>query len=286
MRTHSLTQWRIKDGVISLFAPWIVSALWGDAEDPESEQYGKMSFLDHLDELRRRLIVSIVAVSAAFFICWAFRGKVFELVTIPITSTTGKELIYLTPAEPLNVYMQISLTAGVFLASPVILWQVWLFISPGLYRREKRFALPFLGATTVLFLVGGAFGYRIALPLTLRFLLAIGVGLESNVTAAAYLDFALTMILSCAVLFEIPVVIFFLTILGLVTARVLIRHLRYAILIIFITAAFITPSQDIPTMMVFALPTLALYLVGILVAWIFRRKPCPQFGENEKILTT
>jgi sec-independent protein translocase protein TatC len=116
----------------------------------------------------------------------------------------------------------------------------------------------------------------VALPLTLHFLQTFGDRLESNVTATAYLDFAVTMILSCAVLFEIPVVIFFLTILGVVTARLLIRHLRYAILIIFVAAAFITPTQDIPTMMVFALPMLVLYLVGILIAWIFRRKPQPQ----------
>ena len=261
---------------MSFLGPWVVASLWDDRNEAEADQNGKMSFLDHLDELRRRLIVSIVAVGIAFFICWAFREKIYDFVTIPITQFTGAKLKYVTPAEPFSVYMQISLLAGIFLASPIILWQVWLFISPGLYRREKRFALPFLAATTVLFLVGGAFAYCVALPLTLHFLQAFGDRLESNVTATAYLDFAVTMILSCAVLFEIPVVIFFLTILGVVTARLLIRHLRYAILIIFIVAAFITPTQDIPTMMVFALPMLVLYLVGILIAWIFRRKLQPQ----------
>ena len=267
---------RIKDGVISFLGPCVIASLWDNPNEAEADQNGKMSFLDHLDELRRRLIVSIVAVGIAFFICWAFRERIYDFVTIPITQFTGAKLKYVTPAEPFSVYMQISLLAGIFLASPIILWQVWLFISPGLYRREKKFALPFLAATTVLFLLGGVFAYRVALPLTLHFLQTFGDRLESNVTATAYLDFAVTMILSCAVLFEIPVVIFFLTILGLVTARLLIRHLRYAILIIFIAAAFITPTQDIPTMMVFALPMLVLYLVGILIAWIFRRKPQPR----------
>jgi sec-independent protein translocase protein TatC len=276
MRTLNPPGLRIKDGVISFLGPWVIASLWDDPNEAEADQNGKMSFLDHLDELRRRLIVSIVAVGIAFFICWAFREKIYDFVTIPITQFTGAKLKYVTPAEPFSVYMQISLLAGIFLASPIILWQVWLFISPGLYRREKRFALPFLAATTVLFLLGGAFAYRVALPLSLHFLQTFGDRLESNVTAANYLDFAVTMILSCAVLFEIPVLIFFLTILGLVTARLLVRHLRYAILIIFIAAAVITPTPDIPTMMVFALPMLALYLVGILIAWIFRRKPQPQ----------
>lgn len=276
MRTLNLPGLRIKDGVISFLGPWVIASLWDDPNEAEADQNGKMSFLDHLDELRRRLIVSIVAVGIAFFICWAFREKIYDFVTIPITQFTGAKLKYVTPAEPFSVYMQISLLAGIFLASPIILWQVWLFISPGLYRREKRFALPFLAATTILFLLGGAFAYRVALPLSLHFLQTFGDRLESNVTAANYLDFAVTMILSCAVLFEIPVLIFFLTILGLVTARLLVRQLRYAILIIFVAAAVITPTPDIPTMMVFALPMLALYLVGILIAWIFRRKPQPQ----------
>ena len=161
MRTLNPPGLRIKDGVISFLGPWVIASLWDDPNEAEVDQNGKMSFLDHLDELRRRLIVSIVAVGIAFFICWAFREKIYDFVTIPITQFTGgAKLKYVTPAEPFSVYMQISLLAGIFLASPIILWQVWLFISPGLYRREKRFALPFLAATTILFLLGGAFAYR------------------------------------------------------------------------------------------------------------------------------
>ncbi len=273
MKAPNLPEWKIKDGVISLLGPWLVTSLFEDREDAGVDLNGKMSFLDHLDELRRRLIISIVAAGIAFFICWGFREQIFEFLTVPITQFTGEKLKYLTPAEPFSIYMQISMLAGVFAASPVILWQVWLFISPGLYRREKRFALPFLGATTLLFLVGGAFAYSIALPLTLHFLQTFGGRLESNVTATAYLDFAVTMILSCAIFFEIPVLIFFLTIFGIVTARLLVRNLRYDILAICIVAAVITPTPDIQTMMLFAVPMLILYLVGILVAWVFRRKP-------------
>jgi sec-independent protein translocase protein TatC len=273
MRTLHLPGWRIKDGVISFLGPWVIASLWEDPKEAETERNGKMSFLDHLDELRRRLIVSIVAVTLAFFSCWAFREKIYDFLTVPITQFTGEKLKYLTPIDPFNIYMQIALMTGVFVASPIILWQVWLFISPGLYRHEKRFALPFLAATTLLFVTGGVFAYKIALPLSLHFLRILGGQLESSVTATAYLDFAVTMILSCAVLFEIPVLIFFLTILGIVTAGLLVRNLRYAILLICIVAALITPSSDIQTMMVFAVPMLMLYLVGILIAWVFRRKP-------------
>ena len=273
MRAACQPGWRSREGVISFVSPWVATWLWADREDVEADQDSKMSFLDHLDELRRRLIACLVAASVASFVCWTFREKIYDFVTIPITQFTGEKLKYLTPAEPFTVYMQISLMAGIFLASPIILWQFWLFISPGLYRREKRFALPFLAATTILFLLGGFFAYKVVLPVTLRFLNTFGDRLESNVTATAYLDFAVTTILSCAVMFEIPIVIFFLTILGLVTAHSLIRNLRYATLSCFVIAAVVTPTQDIPTMLVFALPMLALYVVGILVAWVFRRKP-------------
>jgi sec-independent protein translocase protein TatC len=273
MRAACQPGWRSREGVISFVSPWVATWLWADREDVEADQDSKMSFLDHLDELRRRLIACLVAASVASFVCWTFREKIYDFVTIPITQFTGEKLKYLTPAEPFTVYMQISLMAGIFLASPIILWQFWLFISPGLYRREKRFALPFLAATTILFLLGGFFAYKVVLPVTLHFLNTFGDRLESNVTATAYLDFAVTTILSCAVMFEIPIVIFFLTILGLVTAHSLIRNLRYATLLCFVIAAVVTPTQDIPTMLVFALPMLALYVVGILVAWVFRRKP-------------
>lgn len=242
-------------------------------DDHELAATGKMSFLDHLDELRRRIIVAIAAVGISFVICWIFHERIFEFLSVPITQHLGdRKLAYLSPTEPFMIYMKASFYAGIFLASPLVLWQVWLFIAPGLYSREKRYAVPFLLSSSVLFILGGVFAYAVGLPMTLNFLTDFGRDFEEMVTATFYFDFALVVILGCAIIFEIPIIIFFLSIMGVTNARFLLRNLRYAVLIIFITAAIITPTPDIPTLMVFAAPMLLLYLVGILVAWIFGKK--------------
>ena len=242
-------------------------------DDNELAATGKMSFLDHLDELRRRIIVAVAAVGISFVVCWIFHERIFEFLSVPITQHLGdRKLTYLSPTEPFMIYMKASFYAGIFLVSPVVLWQVWLFIAPGLYSREKRYAIPFLLSSSILFLLGGVFAYEVGLPMTLNFLTNFGHAFQEIVTATFYFDFALVVILGCAIIFEIPIVIFFLSVMGITNARFLLRNLRYAVLIIFIVAAIITPTPDVPTLMVFAAPMLLLYLVGILVAWIFGRK--------------
>ena len=242
-------------------------------DEQELASSGKMSFLDHLDELRRRIIVSIVSVGTTFVICWIFHEQIYDFLSIPITQHLGdNKLTYLSPTEPFTIYMKSAFYAAIFLASPAVLWQVWLFISPGLYSREKRYAIPFLLSSTMLFLLGGLFAYYVALPMTLDFLTNFGGRFQPAVTATKYFDFALVVILGSAIIFEIPVLIFFLSVLGIVNARFLLKNLRYAVLIIFIVAAVITPTPDIPTMMVFAMPMLVLYMIGVLVAWIFGKK--------------
>jgi sec-independent protein translocase protein TatC len=245
-----------------------------DAQDEnELELSAKMSFLDHLDELRRRLIISISAIGIGFLACWAFSKPIYDFLAVPITQNlSGGKLAYTNPTDPFTTYMKVALLAGVFLASPVVLTQIWLFISPGLYAHEKKFALPFIFSTTVLFLLGGAFAYYIALPMSLKFLINMGSAFQAMVTITEYLDLILTVILGCAVIFQIPVLIFFLTIFGIVNARFLVRNLRYAILIIFIIASILTPTSDIPNMLIFSTPMLLLYLVGIVVSWVFGKK--------------
>ena len=245
--------------------------------DPRDEKElaasGKMSFLDHLDELRRRIIVAIAAVGISFVACWIFHEKIFEFLSIPITQHLGdRKLTYLSPTEPFMIYMKVSFYAGIFVASPVVLWQVWLFIAPGLYAREKRYAVPFLLSSSVLFTLGGVFAYAIGLPMALNFLTNFGRNFQEIVTATYYFDFALLVILGCAIIFEIPIIIFVLSVMGITNARFLWRNLRYAVLIIFIVAAILTPTPDIVNLLVFATPMLLLYLLGILVAWIFGRK--------------
>jgi len=226
-----------------------------------------------LDELRRRLIVSIAAVGVGFLICFSFSAKIYDFLAVPITpNLNGGKLAYTNPTDPFTIYMKVALLAAIFLASPVVLAQVWLFISPGLYAREKKFALPFVISTSILFMAGGAFAYYIALPMSLKFLINMGSSFQPMVTITEYLDLILTVMLGCAVIFQIPVLVFFLTIFGIVNARFLLRNLRYAILIIFVVAAILTPTSDIPNMLIFSTPMLLLYLVGILVSWIFGKK--------------
>ncbi len=244
-----------------------------DDDEDELGTAGKMSFLDHLDELRRRLIISLSALGIGFLVCWSFSAKIYDFLALPITQhLNGKKLVFTNPTEPFTLYMKVAFIAGIFLSAPILVWQIWLFISPGLYKREKKFAVPFIFFSSLLFIMGGVFAYYIAFPMSLKFLLSVGESFDPMVTITEYLDLAMTVYLGCAIIFEIPILIFFLSVFGLVSASFLMRNLRYAILIIFIVAAVITPTTDIPTMMVFAMPMLMLYLVGVLVAWIFGKK--------------
>ncbi|MFN8009072.1 MAG: twin-arginine translocase subunit TatC [Terriglobia bacterium] len=244
-----------------------------DHDERELEESGKMSFLEHLEELRRRLIVAFSAVGIAFLLCWAYAKEIYHYLAIPITQNlSGGKLVFTNPTDPFTIYMKVAFIAGIFVASPVVLWQVWLFVSPGLYRREKKYAFPFIFFTSLLFILGGIFAYKIAFPLSLKFLIGLGEDFQPMVTITEYFDLALVVILGCGIIFEIPILIFFLTILGVVNARFLFKNLRYAILIIFIAAAVLTPTSDIPNMLIFAMPMLLLYLVGILVSWIFGNK--------------
>ena len=244
-----------------------------DQDENGLESSAKMSFLDHLDELRRRLIISISAIGIGFLLCWGFAEKIYNFLALPITQNlNGGKLVYTNPTDPFTIYMKVALLAGIFLASPVVLSQAWLFISPGLYSREKKYAVPFIFSTSILFLMGGAFAHQIALPMALKFLIALGNAFQPMVTITEYLDLVLTVILGCAIIFQIPIIIFFLTIFGIVNAKFLLKNLRYAILIIFIAAAVLTPTSDIPNMMIFAMPMLLLYLIGILVSWIFGKR--------------
>jgi sec-independent protein translocase protein TatC len=244
-----------------------------DEDEKELDDSAKMSFLDHLDELRTRLIYSLIFLGVGFLVCWAFSEQIYNFMAIPITQHLGgRKLVFTNPTDPFSLYMKIALIAGAFLTSPLLLWQVWLFISPGLYVREKKFALPFIFFSSLLFILGGVFAHIIAFPMTIGFLLRVGQSFEPMVTITEYFDLYITVILGSAIIFEIPILIFFLSIFGIVTARFLLKNFRYAVLIIFIVAAVVTPTTDIPTMLVFAMPMLMLYVVGIGVAWIFGKR--------------
>jgi sec-independent protein translocase protein TatC len=243
-------------------------------ETSEDELSDKMSFLDHLDELRRRIIRSLLAVVIAFALCFAFNVQIFRFIAAPIKEVLPegqKNLFYTTPTEGFAISMKVSLLAGVFLASPFLLWQVWLFISPGLYRREKLYALPFVFGSTFLFVLGGVFAYTIALPRTLAFLINFNPELRPLITATEFFGFAMLILLGMGVIFQMPVLIGFLSLFGIVTPRFLIHHFKYAILIIFIIAAVISPTGDAINLLVFAVPMIGLYILSIGVSFFFKR---------------
>jgi len=241
--------------------------------DPESD-LPKMSFLDHLEELRRRLLISTVAVAAGFFVCWAFAERIFAVIQAPLTRflPPGDKLAYTRLTAPFFLYMKVAFFGGLFVASPIILLQIWLFITPGLYKRERRMAAPFIIFGTLFFVLGGYFGYRFLLPATCAFFVETGKQFKQMVTVDDYFSFASTIILASGAVFETPILIFFLARLGIVTPAFLMQKFKYAIVLSFIIAAIVTPTPDMVTQSALAIPMILLYLIGVVVAYLFGKK--------------
>ena len=249
-------------------------------DDNEPPDMGKMSFLDHLEELRRRIFHSLFGILGGFLICWTFADELYEGLALPLTQilrelNLADQLVYTNPTAPFNLYIKLAALAGVFVASPFLLYQVWKFISPGLYPKEKRYAVPFVLFCSLLFISGGVFAYMVAFPAALRFLLNFASQFQPFITVNEYFKLAVTIILGLAIVFELPILIVFLTLLRVMTPQFLLRNFRYAVLLICILAAAITPTPDVLTMSLFALPLIALYFLGIglshLVLWNRKR---------------
>jgi len=226
-----------------------------------------MSLMEHLEELRRRIVHSAIYLAVGFFAAWAFHDRLVGFIQAPLVKI-GKNLVFTHPMDPLNLDLQVSLLGGAILASPFILFQVWLFIAPGLYQKERRFVIPFMAATVGLFLAGAAFGYFYVLPSAIQILIVgFGHNFTPMVTIDDYSTFFLSIILGLGISFEMPILIFFLALFGIVSPRFLLKNMRYAILAVFVVAAVICPSPDPWTMCIYAIPMLALYVLGIGVAW-------------------
>jgi sec-independent protein translocase protein TatC len=226
-----------------------------------------MSLMEHLDELRKRIIRSFIFLVLGFAVAGIFYKQLVAFIQAPLKHI-GKSLVFTHPMDPLNLDIQVSLIGGLILASPFILYQVWLFIAPGLYQNERRFVVPFMAATVGLFLAGAAFGYYWVLPGAMQILIVdFGKNFTPMVTIEEYSSFFLSIILGLGISFEMPILIFFLALFGIVTPRFLWKNIRYAILAVFLVAAIICPSPDPWTMCIYALPMLALYLLGIGIAW-------------------
>jgi sec-independent protein translocase protein TatC len=235
-----------------------------------------MSLMEHLDELRKRLIHSILYLLGGFAIAYIFHTKLVAVIQKPLTDI-GLHMTMTHPTDALNLFIKTSVVVGAIIASPFILYQVWLFISPGMYANEKKYVWPFMGATVTLFLGGAWFGYRYVLPGAMVVLIQdFGKNFSHMITIEDYTGFFLAVILGLGICFELPILIFFLSVFGIVDAKFLVKHIRYAVLIIFLITAVICPLPDPVSMCLFASPMLVLYLVGVGVAyWVHpdRRKP-------------
>lgn len=241
--------------------------------DPDAD-LPKMSFLDHLEELRKRLMISFIAVGAGFFICWGFAEPIFAKLQEPLTQALppGDTLAYTRLTAPFFLYMKVAFFTGIFIAAPVILLQLWMFIAPGLYKKERRLAAPFIIFGTVFFLLGGYFGYRFLLPATCTFFVETGKQFKQMITVDDYFSFASMIILGAGLVFETPILIFFLARLGIVTPAFLLQKFKYAVVLSFIISAIITPTPDIVTQASLAIPMILLYLLGIGIAYLFGKK--------------
>jgi sec-independent protein translocase protein TatC len=248
---------------------------------PESDgqDSGRMSFFEHLKELRKRLIYSLAAVLVGTLAGFTVSMKVYLVLVLPIigafrAANLEETLISTSPTGPLNLYLKLSIYIGFVLAFPVVLYQVWLFIAPGLYKHERRAAGLFIGSSLILFLSGIAFCYFVLMPYTLKFLVGFQLPyFKPMVSINEYWDLVLILMLGMGLVFQTPILIFFLALFGIVTPGFLWRNFRYAVLIIAMVAAIVTPTPDALTMLVFMTPMIGLYLLGIVVAAaVVRRK--------------
>lgn len=246
------------------------------------EELPRMSLLDHLDELRRRLVRALAAIVVAFLACWTFAAEIYDFLARPILRLLpeGSQLVFTGVTDPFLLYVKVAALAAVFVASPWILYQAWRFVAPGLYRHERLWALPFVFFGTFFFVAGGAFGYYVAFPFAIEFLLGVGEQFQPMITIERYFRFLMTVILGLGLMFELPVLIFLLSQMGLVTPAFLLRNFRWAVLLIFTAAAVITPTPDVVNLCLFALPTILLYLLGVGVSALVGRRR--RRGEAER----
>ena len=244
-----------------------------------------MSVLEHLDELRSRLFRAVIAYVLVFVGCWAVSGVVLEFLLRPIRDHLfqGGEIVFIHLTEPFMIHMKAAALLAVFVAAPFILYQFWAFVVPGLYRRERRAAVPFLFFGSLFFLGGGAFGYYAATPRAAEWLIGLGHSYKAAITLRSAFAFESRIILAMGAVFELPILIFFLTQMGLVTPGMLMRQFRVAVLVIAVLAAVLTPTGDMVTMSIFVVPMVLLYLLGVGVSWVFapRREEREEREERE-----
>ncbi|OGD10273.1 MAG: twin arginine-targeting protein translocase TatC [Candidatus Aminicenantes bacterium RBG_13_62_12] len=241
-----------------------------------------MTFLEHLEELRKRIFISFLVILGGVVPAWFLSKKLYAVLSQPLTQylPEGTKLVFTKLTEPFLVYMKIAFFAAIFFTAPILFYQVWKFISPGLYKKEKKYVWPFVFFSTLFFTGGALFGYYVVFPWACRFFISIGSDFQSMIVINDFLNFTLKFLLGIALVFEMPTLVFFLAKLGIVSARGMVRKFKYAVLIIFIVAAVITPSPDMISQVVLAVPMLGLYGLSILIAWVVGKKKKEKTEES------
>jgi len=244
-------------------------------EDDDDEIGGRMSFLEHLEELRRRIIYALLGIGIGIACSFLFIQRIYDFLTGPALATLpeGSRLIYTQPTEAFALYVNISLISGAIFAAPFIMYQVWGFIAPGLYANEKRFVVPFVLFSTLGFLGGAAFNHYVAYPFIMVYFASFNTpNLSYMPRLSDVFGLYMKMLLGLGVIFQMPTVVFFLAKMRVVTGRFLASQFKYAVLLIVIAAAIITPTGDPMTLIIFALPMVALYGISIVIAFIVAPK--------------
>jgi len=252
-----------------------------DATEETQDDGARMTFLEHLDELRKRIIYALYAVAAACAVAFYFNGEMYDYLT-GYFQAYGGTLIFTKPMGGFMFSLKIALLAGLILSTPFVLSQVWLFVAPGLYARERRVVVPFVFFSSLLFFAGAWFAHAIGYPAMWQFFASYaGESIQFFPDISETFSFYFKVVLGMGLVFQMPVLVFFLARFGVVTARFMVAKFKYAVLLIFVLAAVITPSGDAVTLTVFAAPMLVLYGISIVVAWLVgRRRRAPDEASS------
>jgi sec-independent protein translocase protein TatC len=245
-----------------------------------------MPLTTHLEELRRKLIIAGISWLVAFLACYTYAEQLFNLIADPVRQALpeGTSLVFITATEPFFTYLKISALAALLVSMPVIFWQIWSFVAPGLYKNEKRYVVPFVLASTLCFATGAFFGYSFVFPMVFKVLIEFGTGdgqLSAMLSMGSYLSLSSKLLLAFGLVFELPVVIFFLARLGVVDHKMLARNRKFALLAAFVIGAALTPP-DVFSQTALAVPFVILYEVGILVARLFGKRTDSVVEEETK----
>jgi sec-independent protein translocase protein TatC len=255
---------------------------WDELE-PDSDRAGKMSFLEHLDELRKRIVYALIAVVIGFLIACLFLTQIFNFIMLPMQAALGEgqTLIYTEPTEALMLYLKMAVLVGLLIASPGVMSQVWLFVAPGLYSNEKKLAIPFVLMSSFFFVTGAAFSHYIVFPLTWKFFQSFaGDALTFMPRIEPAFGLYVKLMLTFGLIFQMPTLVLFLAKMGVITAKFLIKNMKYAILIMFIAGAVLSPGTDPVGQVLMAGPMFLLYMISIGLAWIFGKKKAPVVEET------